>query len=100
MVQEATEQATLRRMHVLRDGGLSYRAVGDVLLEEGRTPRRASVWSVPVLRRILLREAEAARLHGLDQPVFHLLRHLAPVTVRPDQGRCVLRLQALCHLLG
>lgn len=57
-VEQEDEQRTIARMIELRAEGLSYSAVGQALMDEGRPPRRASSWSVTVVRRILLRHVD------------------------------------------
>lgn len=55
MVAVPTEAATLRRMKALRQRGLTYRAIGEKLMKEGRRPRDAKRWSIPVVRTQILR---------------------------------------------
>jgi hypothetical protein len=44
-------------MRKLRDGGLSYRQIGDALIKEGVKPQRAKAWNPVVIGRMLKRTA-------------------------------------------
>ena len=50
--EEAGEQAVIARARELRAEGLSLRAIGRALLDEGRTPRNGRNWHVQVLARL------------------------------------------------
>jgi len=65
LVEEPEEQATIVRARELRAGGLSLRAVGRALLDEGLMPRSAKRWHVQVVARMIknptLRSALSSR---------------------------------------
>ena len=51
--EDPGEQATVARARELRAEGTSLRAIGRVLLAEGRTPRTGKQWHVQVLARVV-----------------------------------------------
>jgi DNA invertase Pin-like site-specific DNA recombinase len=55
LVVAEAEQAALHRLFELRESGLSLRAAGKVLLQEGHRPKRAGVWHPETLRQLELR---------------------------------------------
>jgi len=54
VVDDVGEMAAVERARVLRDEGVSFRAIAQRLGEEGHRPRRAAVWSAVVVRRLVL----------------------------------------------
>ncbi len=50
--EDGAEQAIIARARELRAEGLSLRAIGRALLDEGRRPRTGRNWHVQVLARI------------------------------------------------
>jgi DNA invertase Pin-like site-specific DNA recombinase len=60
LVEHAQEQATLRRMRELRQGGSSYRNIAATLQAEGHVPKRGTVWYPMTIRQILSRQERAA----------------------------------------
>jgi DNA invertase Pin-like site-specific DNA recombinase len=54
LVEVPEELATIKRVKVLRERGLSFRDIGKALLKEGLRPRRARAWSPAVVRRLVL----------------------------------------------
>ena len=55
LVADDAERATVARIEELRAGGLSLRAIADVLEEEGRRPRRGERWHPKVIASALSR---------------------------------------------
>ncbi len=53
LVEDEREQVVVKRARELRAEGLSLRAIGRSLLEEGHTPRSARRWHVAVLSRLV-----------------------------------------------
>lgn len=56
VVQDAAEQATLKRIRELRAAGHSLRRVSAILNAEGFRPRRSPSWHPQSLARVLARE--------------------------------------------
>ena len=52
LVADAAEQAVVARARKLREEGLSLRAIGRALLEDGHRPRSGKTWHVQVVRRM------------------------------------------------
>jgi DNA invertase Pin-like site-specific DNA recombinase len=52
------ELLVIKRIHQLRDDGLSYRQIAASLDADGFPPRRGPVWHSMVVRRIVLRDTE------------------------------------------
>ena len=87
-MREVPEQLkTLKRMSALRSRGLSYARIGARLMKEGRPPARAKSWSVPVVRTLVLREAETADDEGCANPSWRHGRTLADRSHRRQGGR-------------
>jgi DNA invertase Pin-like site-specific DNA recombinase len=55
LVEDATEQTTLRRMHELRAAGASYRQIAATLQTEGHQPKRGTIWYPMTIRQALNR---------------------------------------------
>jgi len=55
--EDPEEQTTVGRARELRARGLSLRAIGRALLDEGRAPRRAKNWHVQVVGRMVAQRA-------------------------------------------
>lgn len=55
LVHDTEEQRTLERVLELRQRGLSWRGIADVLGTEGHRPKRADAWHPETLRRVALR---------------------------------------------
>jgi DNA invertase Pin-like site-specific DNA recombinase len=53
LVPDPNEQVVVHRVAELRDDGMSLRAIGEVLTEEGLKPRRSSRWHPMTIRRVL-----------------------------------------------
>ncbi len=52
LVEDDAEQRAVRRLHELRNRGLSWRAAARVLAQEGHRPKRARQWHPETLRRL------------------------------------------------
>ena len=55
--RSATTPDVAAQVKKLRDGGLSYRQIGDTLMKRGIKPQRAKRWNPIVLGRMLKRSA-------------------------------------------
>ncbi len=56
LVPHDAEQRALHRLSELRQQGLSWRAAGQRLIDEGYSPKRAQTWHPETLRRMLRRQ--------------------------------------------
>ncbi len=54
IVDDVGELAAVERARALRQEGMSFRAIAQRLGDEGHRPRRATVWSAVVIRRLVL----------------------------------------------
>ena len=58
LVEDAAEQVVVARARELRADGLSLRAIGRTLLDEGHAPRNGKRWHVQVLARVVAPHAD------------------------------------------